>query len=231
LPKERELASQSRQVIHDITLPFSAAVPVWPGDPSIEIRPVMRTANGDSCNASQIICPTHCGTHVDPPFHFVHDGARLDEVPLERWIGPCQVIELPTGIAAIEPEHLETVGIVAETTRLLFKTANSTKWAKRPLLFETDYVALSFAAARWLIASRIQLIGVDYFSFEAYSDTVDDVHRAILGAGIIAIEALDLSAIAPGFYDLICLPLRLVDGDGAPARVILIEHLDRDAST
>jgi arylformamidase len=212
--------------IHDVTVSFSPEVPVWPGDPEIELRPLSRTANGAAGNTTQIICPTHCGTHVDPPWHFIDDGADLDGVPIERWVGPCQVIELPAGITVIDPKDLETAGIAVQTTRLLMKTTNSAKWKTRPLTFETDYVALSPAGARWIIDRGLNLIGIDYLSFETYTDAENAVHRTILGHGIVAIEGLDLSAVSPGFYDLVCLPLKIRHGDGAPARVILLDYGD-----
>lgn len=212
--------------IIDITVPFSADLPVWPGDPAIELRPIERIAAGASSNVTQIVCPTHCGTHVDPPWHFIDHGARLDDVPLERWVGPCQVVEFPPGSGVIDGGLLDAAGIAPETTRLLIKTSNSAKWSVSPLAFETDYVALDADGARWVVERGLQLIGIDYFSFETYADAENAVHRAILGAGIVAIEALDLRVVSPGFYDLVCLPLKIAGGDGAPARVILLDHDD-----
>lgn len=212
--------------IFDITIPFSAAVPVWPGDPAIELRPLARTANGDVCNTTQIVCPTHCGTHVDPPWHFIDNGAKLDEIPLDRWVGSCQVVQIPDSVTRIEPRDLESAGISESTTRVLLKTSNSRKWLSKPLVFETDYVALTPAAARWVVDRGLKLIGIDYFSFELYDDAENRTHRTLLGNDVIAIEALNLSEIEPGYYQLVCLPLKIAGGDGAPARVILISNAD-----
>lgn len=210
--------------IYDVTVPLSDAFPVWPGDPAIKLRPISRISSGDACNASQIVCPTHCGTHVDPPWHFVDDGATLDQVPIERWIGPCQVIQIPDDVTLIQPAHLDIAGIAPGITRILFKTSNSQKWSRRPLVFDTNYVALSLKATLWLIAHEIKLVGVDYLSFAAYDAQDNDVHRTLLGHDVVAIEGLDLSAVAPGFYGLVCLPLKLPGGDGAPARVVLMSY-------
>lgn len=218
---------QRPATIIDVTLPFSPDVPVWPGDPRIELRPLARIAEGAPCNTTQIVCPTHCGTHVDPPRHFVEHGQDLDQVPLERWIGPCQVVRIPDEVRRVEPEHLSAAGISPDTTRLLLKTGNSRRWDTWPHTFQTDYTALTPSAADWVVDRGIQLIGIDYFSFELYDDAENRTHRTILGAGIVAIEALDLRAVDPGFYDLICLPLRVAQGDGAPARVVLIQRDDR----
>ena len=211
--------------IYDVTLPFSPELPVWPGDPPIEFTPVNRTAAGSTFNSSRIACPTNCGTHVDPPWHAAHDGATLSDIPIERWVGPCQVVRIEDSVDRIEPEHLDAAGIGSETlrSRLLLRTRNSAHWGIRPLTFATDYVALSLEAARWIVERGIQLIGVDALSFEPY-DSDDSIHRLILGSGLNAIEGLDLSEVSPGYYDLVCLPLKLEAGDGAPARVILLEH-------
>ena len=209
--------------IFDITIPFSADLPVWPGDPAIELRPLSRTARGDPGNTTQIICPTHSGTHVDPGWHFIDDGLRLDQIPIERWVGPCQVVEVPDSIATIEPADLEAAKIDPATTRVLFKTSNSNKWHTGSLELETDYVALSLKASSWLITHGIKLVGVDYLSFESFTSD-GAVHRMLLGNDVIAIEGLDLSEVEPGFCQLVCLPLKIKDGDGAPARVILMSY-------
>jgi arylformamidase len=221
---ETNVPITAKTKIHDITISFSADVPVWPGDPPIEMRPLARIAEGATANVTQIVCPSHCGTHVDPPWHFVDDGPRLDGLPIERWVGPCQVIRIPDEVDRIEPADLEAASIAPDTNRLLFKTRNSARWSRSPLTFETDYVALTPDAARWVIARGIKLIGIDALSFELFDDIENVTHRTLLGNDVVAIEGLDLSAVEPGFYDLVCLPLKLRDGDGAPARVILLEH-------
>jgi arylformamidase len=209
--------------IYDISLTISDAFPVWPGDAPIEFQPIARIDDGASANVTRISMPNHCVTHVDPPRHYLADGATLDRVPLERWIGPCQVIEIAAEIDRIEPEHLDSAGIAPETKRLLFKTRNSAHWRKNPITFDTAYVALSQAAARWIVDRGIKLIGIDALSFEPFDDEEGVVHRLILGNDVLAVEGLDLAVVAPGYYDLICLPLKLQDGDGAPARVILLQ--------
>lgn len=204
----------------DVTIPFSDDLPVWPGDPAIELRPLARIETGGSSNVTQIVCPTHCGTHVDPPRHFIADGATMSDVPLERWVGPCQVIELDPSIARIEPQHLIASDFELGTERLLLKTANSEKWNHQPRVFETDYAALTPDAARWVVEHGVKLIGIDYFSIELF-DGDGATHRTLLGNDVVVIEALDLRAVEPGEYLLLCMPLKIQDGDGAPARVAL----------
>src|SRR6476469_539589 len=97
--------------LFDVTMPFSSDFPVWPGDPAIELRPLQRMESGDSCNVTQIVCPTHCGTHVDPPRHFIAGGATMSEIPVGRWIGPCQVVEINNAATRIGPDQLSGAGI------------------------------------------------------------------------------------------------------------------------
>jgi arylformamidase len=125
----------------------------------------------------------------------------------------------------IEPAHLEA--IPPGTTRLLFQTRDSQRWDGPLAPFATDYVALSPAAARWVVERGIELVGIDYLSIAPYDDPDDVVHRTLLGAGVLVVEGLDLRRVPPGAYTMICLPLRLLAGDGAPARVLLIAEGDR----
>ncbi|MCC6790435.1 MAG: cyclase family protein, partial [Thermomicrobiales bacterium] len=185
--------------IHDVTLTLSARFPVWPGDNPIELAPVSRIADGASSNVTRISIPSHCGTHVDPPRHYIDGGAAMDQIPLERWSGPCQVIEIEQSVDRIEPAHLESAGIAEGTTRLLFKTRNSAHWSREPIAFATDYVALSKAAAQWIVQRGVALIGIDALSFEPFDDDEEGaVHRIILGNGVLAIEGLDLREVGPG---------------------------------
>ena len=118
---------------------------------------------------------------------------------------------------------MESLSIPPGTERLLFRTRNSERWASGEDGFWEDYVAVTDAGARWLIAHGVRLVGIDYLSISTYDDPVPP-HQTLLGAGVIVVEGLDLSGIDPGMYQLVCLPIKLVDGDGAPARAILIEE-------
>lgn len=206
----------------DVTLPLSPGLPVWAGDPAFEVEPVVRIAEGDVCNVSQLTMSSHAGTHVDAPRHFVEAGATVDEILPTRLIGPCVVVRFAGEVRRIEPEHLAAANVPVGTTRLLVRTANSDRWRTADGADLTDGVALSPAAARWVVGHGIEVIGIDGLSIEAADDAANETHRTLLGAGVLVIEGLDLSAVEPGPYGLICLPLRLEGGDGAPARVLLV---------
>ncbi len=207
----------------DITVPLSPALPVWPGDPEVRVEPMMRIASGDVANVSGITLSSHTGTHVDAPWHFIENGATLDDIPPERWIGPCVVMEIPAEARRVEPEHLDSANLPHGIERILFRTANSALWEAGHHRFHDDYVALSPAGARWIVERGIRLVGIDYLSIEAFDDQEHLTHRTLLGAGVLIIEGLNLTAAPPGAYTLLCLPLKLAAGDGAPARVLLVQ--------
>jgi arylformamidase len=206
----------------DVTMPLSPALPVWPGDPAFEVGPVARIVAGDVCNVSRLTMSSHAGTHVDAPRHFSEARATIDEIPLSRLIGRCVVTRIADAVRRIEPDHLETANIPVGTTRLLLRTANAARWRMADGADVTAGVVLSPAAARWVVARGIALIGIDGLSIEAADDVANETHRTLLGAGVLIVEGLDLSAVEPGPYGLVCLPLRLAGGDGAPVRVVLV---------
>jgi arylformamidase len=106
--------------------------------------------------------------------------------------------------------------------RLLFKTRNSYLWSRNE--FVRDYVYLTLDAARYLIHEGIKLVGIDYLSVDKADSQDLEIHRELLQTGTFIIEGLDLREIEPGDYEMICLPLKIKDGDGAPARVVLRQN-------
>jgi len=179
---------------------------------------------GEVANVSQLETDVHIGTHVDAPWHFVSGGKTVEQLSLEVLIGTAVVAHLPQ-INAVTPEDLEALALPPNTQRLLLRTRNSQLWANKVSEFQTDFVALTADAAQWVVNQGIQLIGVDYLSVQRYYDS-PLTHEILLGAGVVIVEGLNLTDVTPGLYDLVCLPLKLVGSDGAPARAVLIEKDD-----
>lgn len=198
----------------DISRPITARMPVWPDTPPPEIRRVMSMASGDTCNVSHLNFSAHTGTHMDAPFHFLRAGATMESLPLDAVLGPARVIEVPDPVA-IRPEHLPADLGPAE--RLLFKTVSGERcWPLEQ--FVEDYVYLSADAARVLADLRTRCVGIDYLSVGGFHQDLVETHEILLSAGVWIIEGLDLRHVAPGDYELACLPLLLPGADGAPAR-------------
>ena len=207
--------------VWDITLPLRAGMTVWPGDPEVTTAPVADIGRGDPCNVTALGLGSHTGTHLDPPRHFYADGPALEEIPIDRLIGPCTVLDLTDVSSSISAERLAAASIPESARRILLKTANSQLWEDPRHEFRPDFVDLSIEGAEWLVNHGISLVGIDYLSIEGPANPEHPVHRALLGAGILILEGLDLRATPSGDYQMICLPLRTINGDGAPTRVLL----------
>ncbi len=207
----------------DISLPISASTPKYPGDPSVEIRDYCSLARGGITNTSLLTLSAHTGTHIDAPAHFFEDGAPISAITLEAVIGEAHVIELETGANLITAEHVACL-VPQNTTRVLFKTKNSTWWSD-PLSLVRDeaHAYISAGAASLLVKRGVQLVGIDYLSVDPLESPDFPAHKVLLGAGVWILEGLDLREAAAGAYELVCLPLRLTGGlgDAAPARALL----------
>lgn len=203
--------------IYDVTVPLSDAVPTFPGDPRFLLQPAHRISEGKPYNVAHLSCGVHAGTHVDAPYHFIEGAATVDQLPLEILIGKARVIELSV-LHGIDRKDLAAYDL-RDDLRLLLKTRMSGQLQKRA--FQEDFVYLTEDAARYLVQAGIKLVGIDYLSIEKFGSTDFAAHHVLLGAGVVVIEGLDLSEVEEGEYDLICLPLRIVGADGAPARVVL----------
>lgn len=202
--------------IYDISVEVSPQMHIYPGDPGIKVESALSIDRGDSSNVTRYCLGSHTGTHIDAPYHFLKDGKRLSEIPLNLLIGRTLVIEVTS--AKIDVDTLKGVNL-GEHVRLLFKTRNSYFWSSER--FVEEYVYVTPAAAEVLVESGIKLVGIDYLSIEKFGSVDFATHKTLLGSGTVIIEGLNMSEIEPGDYEMICLPLKVCEGDGAPARVIL----------
>lgn len=205
----------------DITLPISPSLVHWPDNPPVRIERVRSLQRGDSCTVSQLTLGSHTGTHMDAPLHFFSQGKGLETMPLEVGVGSARVIPIsnPEVVTAKElaKHHIR------KGERILLKTKNSVRALKQKR-FSKKFVYVETEAAEFLAERRILLLGVDYLSVAGYKKNSAAVHRVLLGAGIWIVEGLDLSKAPPGRCELLCLPLRILESDGAPARAILKLH-------
>lgn len=207
--------------IFDVSVPLSAATPTYPGDPRIEIKQWLTLAAGDPANVSLLHFGAHSGTHVDAPSHFIEGGSGVDSLPLDSLLGLAEVIDVPDQMTVID-EHFVDRYCNGAQERVLFKTRNSQFWDGNSE-FRSDYTYLAPAAARRLVGMGLKLVGIDYLSIEQFQSQTFEAHLALLGAGVVVLEGLDLRQVPAGTYHLTCLPLRIAEGtqDGAPARTVL----------
>lgn len=203
--------------IHDVTVPLSRDLIVYPGDPPTRIEKKSSIGEaGSRCNLSRYSFGSHSGTHVDPPFHFINDGITVDKLPLELLMGRARVVEITA--PRIDEASLGEFDFTNDV-RVLFKTRNSYLWSEKK--FVKDYVYITGGAASMLVNNGIKLVGIDYLSVDKFEAEEPEAHLTLLGGGAIIIEGLDLREVESGDYEMVCLPLKVKDGDGAPARVVL----------
>jgi len=211
--------------IHDVSLVLRRDMVTWPGEPAPRIEPLRRIAKGDTANVSVVTISDHAGTHVDPPLHFIEAGNTADKLPLDALIGPCVVVAFD-GPGHVSGEWLARAELPARTERILFKTPNSAGWGDPKAAFTREFTTINASAARWCVEHGIKVVGVDYLSIEPQGPEKAGypVHKTLLAADVVIIEGLDLRSVVPGQYELVCAPIKLLNGDGAPARVFLIER-------
>ena len=206
--------------IYDITVPIRSGMPVYEGDPGVEIKAWSALAKGDSANVSSLHFGAHTGTHVDAPAHFIEGARKIDALSLETLIGPARVIRVPDEVAEIDLDFLAKCDL-ARIERVLFHTRNSAFWSGEG--FRKDFAHLAPEAAEKLVELGAKLVGIDYLSIEKFHSGHHRTHLALLSNNIVIVEGLNLSEVDAGDYELICLPLKIAEGagDGSPARAVL----------
>jgi arylformamidase len=202
-------------VVHDISVPLRPDMHIYPGDPAVRLERHESIADGAEANVSKLELGVHSGTHVDAPLHFIDGAAGTESLALDVLVGPVVVVDATSIGGPLDETALASLAL-PEAERLLLKTANSALWDRPD--FSEEFVCLTGDGARYLIDRDVRLVGIDYLSI---GDA--DAHRELLGAGVVAVEGLDLRAVEPGAYELVCLPLMLDGSDGAPARVVLLD--------
>lgn len=203
--------------IYDATLPIEEGMITFPGDPLFRMEKFLDTSSGDAFNLSILHIGTHTGTHVDPPAHYIKGGASVDELPLDALIGPGLVLGLPD-CRCIDADILRKASL-QNHKRVFFKTDNSSRLSHKT--FREDFVHLSEDGASYLVEAGVRLVGTDYLSIERFGNVGAPVHHILLAAGIVIVETLNLKDVPVGPCEVYCLPLRVRQGDGAPARVLI----------
>ncbi len=201
--------------IYDITRPLHAALAPWPGDTAFGYRLTWRLDAGASVNVGAVTMGTHNGTHADAPFHFLPGGARIDALDPALYLGPAMLVDVSPAGWTITRAALGD--LPAGTARLLLKTGawpDDTRFPARIPTLAPDVPA-------WLGEHGIRLLGLDIPSVDTIDSQDLPIHHALAAAGVHILESLDLSAVPPGQYELIALPLRIAGGDAAPVRAVL----------
>ena len=211
----RDLLRRRARMIYDISPPLRAETPVWPGDVPMRRQVALDLERGDPITLSSLSATVHLGAHADAPSHFQQGAAAIGNVSLEPYIGPCQLIavDIPPD-STIPPSALP--GPV-RAPRVLLRTGEGDSSGPFPVRF----AALSPELVDHLASQGVVLIGIDTPSVDPFDSRLLPAHHACARSKIAILEGLVLTAVPPGVYELIALPLRLMEFDASPVRAIL----------
>lgn len=202
----------------DITYPISSRLPKWHGSIGFEAKWHMLMP-AETNNLSSFTIDAHLGTHLDAPLHFVHEAKAIHEMDLNKLIGTAYVAEI-RGLKSITATDLENANIPANCTKLLLKTDNQFYWEQGLTDFQEDFSSIDATGAQWVIDKGIHLIGIDYLSIQRFHDG-PETHQILLRNEVVIVETLNLEKVDAGWYDLICLPLKLEGLEGSPVRAVV----------
>ncbi|HEX2916220.1 MAG TPA: cyclase family protein [Chloroflexia bacterium] len=207
--------------LYDVSVNLTPELAGWPGDDTFRLEKTGEIANGEVSNVTRLLMSTHNGTHMDAPRHFIDGEIGIDEVPLDALVGTAYVVDMTHMATHIGAADLEKAGLPEKPERILFKTTNSQLWTSSSHEFRRDYIALAPDGAEWLVQHGIKLVGIDYLSIEEFEPPRHNTHYTLLGKHVVVVEGVDLREVEPGEYTIFALPLKIKNGDGAPARVLL----------
>lgn len=203
--------------LYDISVPIRPGMIVYEGNPGVVLECVQSIADGASANVSRLDFGVHTGTHLDAPLHFIQGAPGSESLELDPLIGAAVVVDATSVDSDLDADVLERLEIPDGAERVLLKTPNGRLWERDE--FSRDFIRLNGSGARYVVERGIRAIGIDFLSIGD-----EEAHRELLSVGVIPIEGLDLRAVHPAAYKLVCLPLRLEGSDGAPARAVLIRE-------
>lgn len=202
----------------DISVPIRNGMVTFEGDPLVHLERASSMTDGAICNVSRLDFGVHSGTHVDSPIHFIDGANGIETVALDALVGPALVVDARTMDGPFDRAAIDGLSVPPGTERVLIRSRNSDLWDEP--VFTGTFSGVTADGAHALIDLGVRLVGIDYLSIAPFGDPTP-THVALLGAGVAILEGLDLRAIEPGPYDLICLPLLIPGSDGGPARAIV----------
>jgi arylformamidase len=205
--------------IYDISQPLRPGIPTWPGDTQYSESRTWQLGGGTPVNVSRMELSTHTGTHADAPFHFDAAGEKIGSVDLTLYMGRCVVLDVSGATGSVEPEDLPDVH-ANPIDRVLLRTARQSD----PNRWNPEFTAVSAAAIHRLASWGVRLIGVDAPSLDPESSKKMSAHHAAHRHRMAILEGLVLSDVPVGEYELVALPLKLMNLDASPVRAVLVKH-------
>jgi arylformamidase len=204
-------------VIHDITPPVTPDLAVWPGDTPASREVLLDLNRGDFVTLSTLRATVHLGAHADAPNHYGADAESIETRPVERYIGPCEVVT-----ARVERGARVSMDDLARTPtapRVLIRTGSHPD----PTRFNEDFAALEASLIDALAERGVVLVGIDTPSVDLFQSKDLPSHQALLRNDLAVLEGLALEGVSDGVYELIAPPLKLTGFDASPVRALLRE--------
>jgi arylformamidase len=207
----------------DVTRALTTGHPSWPGDPPLRLEPSARIADGAAVNVNALHTSLHIGTHVDAPWHYDDGGPRLGGVDLRRLLGEALLLDVSDGDGAVTAAQLDAALVDqgehgSLPPRVLLHTGEADDWGTT---FPVGFRSLDPSVIAALADRGVRLVGTDAPSVDALDSKDLPAHRACAAHDVTIVEGLRLARVAPGRYELLCLPLSLPDADGSPVRALL----------
>jgi kynurenine formamidase len=213
----------------DLTHELHNGMPIYPGDPAPSFVSYA-TLEKDGVNLTKLTLGSHTGTHIDAPRHFIPNGIGVDQIPASKLLGEAYICDMSSkpigsGITGLDlQKNLE--GKVAEDDIVVFYTGCSERWGDQSV--SSKYTYLTGNAAEHLVSRKVRAVGIDFLSVEKFQSSGAPAHKTLLGNGIFIIESL--SRATKQFVGkrilIICMPIKLQNGDGAPSRVVGVPILE-----
>ncbi len=204
--------------IIDISPVISETTPVFPGDQKFSRQVSMNIKEGDHLELSSLTSTLHIGAHADAPIHYHKDGESIDKRSLDYYIGSCQVIDVSHKKKG--RLFLEDLGAcVIEAPRVLFKTDSFPHHGP----WQNEFTSLSPELIDSLGDKQVKLVGIDTPSIDPFDSKELESHQTIYKHNLAILEGLDLSDVKEGIYQLVALPLKIIEADASPVRAVLLK--------
>lgn len=201
----------------DISAPIATGSPVFPGDQPYEQRWTARIGPGCPVNLSALTFSPHVGAHADAPLHYADNAPTIGQVDLAPYLGPCRVIH------AIGPARLIQVADLAASARDLPPRVLVRTCEKAPTAWSPEFSAFAPDTLTWLASLGVRLVGIDSQSVDPAESKTLDSHQQLLRHHLRVLENLVLDGVPAGDYELIALPLKLIEACASPVRAVLRE--------
>ena len=204
------------QRLWDISPPVAPGSPVFPGDTPYQQQWAATLGPGCPVNVSTLTLSPHVGAHADAPLHYDPEGLPIGAVDLAPYLGPCRVVHAIGCGPLVRPEHLAEAVDAGLPPRVLVRTCD-----RAPTAWSPHFSAFAPETIDWLAGLGVRLVGIDSQSVDPADSKTLDSHQRLLHHDLRVLENLVLDAVPAGDYELIALPLKLVDADASPVRAVL----------